>query len=100
MVIDLIMTTYQRSSGPSCSPKGDLLGFMMGKMTHFGFPCQFLFHRMLHTYLPLWAGTMGPLVACLQSVFSPIPIPQIKKSLWSLNGVYTLCSNIVCVYCM
>jgi hypothetical protein len=68
------MTTYNRSSGPISIPEGGLMGFMVRKMAHFGFPCQFLFPQMLHTYLTLGAGTMGPLVACVQSVLSPNPI--------------------------
>jgi hypothetical protein len=40
---------------------------------HFGFPCQFSFHQMLHTNLPSGAGTIGQLVADLPSGLSLNP---------------------------
>jgi hypothetical protein len=58
------------------------VGFVVDKVAlgqvsseYFGFPCQFSFHRMLHTYLSSWAGTIGQLVADVPSGLSLTP-PQ------------------------
>jgi hypothetical protein len=52
----------------------------MGKIfsEHFGFPCQFSFQRLLHTYhLSPGAGTISQLVADVPSGLSRTP-PKIK----------------------
>jgi hypothetical protein len=46
------------------------LGFVVDRVAlgqvfseYFGFPCQFLFHQILHTHLSFGVGTIGQLVA-------------------------------------
>jgi hypothetical protein len=49
---------------------------------YFDFPCQFSFHRLLHTHLLLsGAGTKGQLVADVPSGFSLTPSQETKKIL-------------------
>jgi hypothetical protein len=49
---------------------------------YFGFPCQFLFHQLLHIYhhLSSGAGTIGQLMADEPSGLSLIPPQETKKS--------------------
>jgi hypothetical protein len=47
---------------------------------YFGFPCQFSFHKLLHTHhLSSGAGTICQLVADVPSGFSLTPVQEIKK---------------------
>jgi hypothetical protein len=47
---------------------------------YFGFPCQFPFHRLLHTHhLSSAAGTIGQMVADVQSGLSLTPPQETKK---------------------
>jgi hypothetical protein len=47
---------------------------------YFGFPCQFLFHRVLHTYdVSFRAGTIDQLVADVPSGLSLTPHQDNKK---------------------
>jgi hypothetical protein len=56
---------------PRFESRSGYVGFVVGKEAlgqvfseHFGFPCQFSFHQLLHTHhLSSEAGTMGQLVA-------------------------------------
>jgi hypothetical protein len=48
---------------------------------YFGFPCQFLFHRLLHTHLSSGDGTIGQLVADVPSGLSLTPPHEIKKKI-------------------
>jgi hypothetical protein len=65
-------------------PRSRLVTFLMDKVSlgqvfseHFGFLCQFSFHRLLHTHLSSGAGTIGQLVADVPSGLSlPHPPPQ------------------------
>jgi hypothetical protein len=65
------------------------VGFVVNKVVlrqvfseYFGFPCQFSFHRLLHTHhhLSSGAGTIGQLVADVPSGFNPT-LPQETKNL-------------------
>jgi hypothetical protein len=53
----------------------------MDKVDYFGFPCQFSFHRPLHTHhhLSSGTGTIGRLVADVASGLSLTPAQEIKK---------------------
>jgi hypothetical protein len=58
------------------------VGFVVDKVAlgqvfseYFGFPCQFSFYQLLHTYLLSGAGTIGPLVAGVPDWLTP---PQNK----------------------
>jgi hypothetical protein len=48
---------------------------------YFGFPCQFLFHQMLHTHPPSGAGTVGQLVANARRGLSLTPPQESKKKI-------------------
>jgi hypothetical protein len=49
---------------------------------YFGFPCQFSFHRLLHTHhLSFGAGTIGQLVADVPSGLTVSPHPKKLKKL-------------------
>jgi hypothetical protein len=52
---------------------------------YFGFPCQFTFHRLLHTHhhLSSGAGTIGHLVADVPSGLSLTPPQETKKKNYS-----------------
>jgi hypothetical protein len=59
---------------PKFNPRSGHVGFVvdivaLGQVLseYFGFPCQFSFHKMLHTYLSSGAGTIGKLVADIPS---------------------------------
>jgi hypothetical protein len=63
-------------------PRSRRVGFMVDKVAlgqvfseYFGVPCQFLFHRLLHTdHVSSGAGTIGQLVADVPSGLShPTP---------------------------
>jgi hypothetical protein len=45
---------------------------------YFGFPCQFSFHRLLHTLLSSGAGTIGQILADVPTGLTP---PREKKLL-------------------
>jgi hypothetical protein len=48
---------------------------------YFGFPCKFLFHRLLHTHdLSSGADTIDQLVADIPSGLSLTPPQEIKKT--------------------
>jgi hypothetical protein len=62
------------------------VGFVVGKVAlgqvfseYFGLPCQFSFHRLLHTHLSSGAGTIGQLVADIPSGLSLTPPQETKK---------------------
>jgi hypothetical protein len=66
------------------------MGFVVDKVAlwqvfceYFGFPCQFTFHRLLHTHLSSGAGTTGQIVADVPSgLISPHP-----KNLTKLRAI-------------
>jgi hypothetical protein len=68
---------------PAFGPRSGHVGFVVDKVVlgqvfaeYFGFPCQFSFHRLLHTHhLPSGAGTIGQTVAAVVSGLSLTP-PQ------------------------
>jgi hypothetical protein len=73
---------------PGCKPRSGLVGFVVGKVAlgqvfseYFGFPCQFLFHRLLHIHrhLSSGAGTMGEFVTDVPSGLSLTPPQETKK---------------------
>jgi hypothetical protein len=74
-------TPAVRPRWPGFEPRSDNVGFVVNKMAlrqvssmHFGFPCQFSFHRLLHTHhLSSGAGTIGQLVADVPSGLSLTP---------------------------
>jgi hypothetical protein len=48
---------------------------------YFGFPCQFSFHRLLHTHhLSFGAGTIGQVVADVPIGLSLTPLKETKKN--------------------
>jgi hypothetical protein len=60
------------SRQPGFEPTSGNVGYMVEKVVlgkffseYFGFPCQFSFHRLLHThhYISSGAGTIGQLIA-------------------------------------
>jgi hypothetical protein len=56
---------HARSCAICCGQSGTEVGFFS---KYFGFPCQFLFHRLLHTHqLSSGAGTIGQIVADVPS---------------------------------
>jgi hypothetical protein len=64
------------------------VGFVVDKVAmgqvfseYFSFPCQFSFHRLLHSHhhLSSGAGTIGQLVADIPSGLSLTPTPRNKK---------------------
>jgi hypothetical protein len=70
-------------------PRSGHVGFVVDKVAlghffseYFGFPCQFSFHRLLHTHhLSSGAGTVGQLVAAMPSGLSLTPPPRnLKKT--------------------
>jgi hypothetical protein len=71
------------------------VGFVVDKVAvgqffseYFGFPCQFYFHRVLHTYhLSSGAGTAGQLVVDVPSGLSLIPPEETKKSTLIITNV-------------
>jgi hypothetical protein len=64
------------------------MGFVVDKVAvgHFGLPCQFSFHRLLHTHVPCGAGKIGQIVADVTSEFSLTPPHKIKKNDMVSNG--------------
>jgi hypothetical protein len=68
---------------PGFEPRSGPVGFVVNKVAleqvfseYFGFPCQFSFHRLLHTYhLSSGAGIIGQTVADVPSGLSLTP-PQ------------------------
>jgi hypothetical protein len=52
---------------------------------YFGYLCQFLFHRLLHTHhhhhLSSGAGTIGQLVVFVQNELSLTPLQENKRNL-------------------
>jgi hypothetical protein len=69
-------------------PKSDHVGFVVDKVAlgqiiseYFDFPCQFLFHRLLHIlhHLSSGAGTVGQLVADVPSGLSLTPLQETKN---------------------
>jgi hypothetical protein len=72
---------------PRSDPRSDHVGFVVDKMAlgqvffeYFRFPCQFLFHWVLHTHYDLLsgAGTIGQLVAAVPSGLSLTSHHEIK----------------------
>jgi hypothetical protein len=73
---------------PGFHPRSGHVGFVVDKVAlgqdlskYFGFPCQFSFHRLLHTHhhLSSGAGTIGQLVADLPSGLSLTPPQETEK---------------------
>jgi hypothetical protein len=55
----------------------------------FGFPCQFSFHQLLHTYPPSGTGTTGQLVADVPSGLSLTPAQETKiKKFLEITELY------------
>jgi hypothetical protein len=78
----------QAVSRPGSSPGQVMLDFCLTKWNcgqvfseYFGFPCQFSFHRLLHTYhdLSSEAGAICQLVAEVPSELSLTPHKKLKK---------------------
>jgi hypothetical protein len=72
---------------PGFDPSFGNVGFVVDEVAlgqvfseYFGFPCQFSFHRMLHTHLSPGAGTIGQIAADVPSWLSLTPLQEIKKS--------------------
>jgi hypothetical protein len=59
---------------------------------YFGFPCEFSFHRLLHTHhdLSSGAGTIGQLVADVPSGLSLTPPQETNKETEPVMGVCAL----------
>jgi hypothetical protein len=69
---------------PRFYPRFGHMGFVVDEVAlseYFRFPCQFSFHRMLHTHLSSGAGTIGQLVTDEPSVLSLTPPYELKKKL-------------------
>jgi hypothetical protein len=67
------------------------VGFLVDKVAlgqvfsvYFGFPCQFSFHRLLHTHhhLPSGAGTIGQTVTAVPSGLRLTPPPETSEKLY------------------
>jgi hypothetical protein len=71
---------------------------------YFGFPCQFSFHRLLHTpHLSSGAGTMGQLVADVPNGLSLTPPEETKlgeeSGSLSIPTIYSFtCNSSIYVY--
>jgi hypothetical protein len=69
-----------RAQVRSCGVCGGQSGTWACFLEYFGFPCQLLFHRLLHIHhLSSGAGTIGQLVADVPSGLSPTPPQETKK---------------------
>jgi hypothetical protein len=75
---------------PGFDPRSGLVGFVVDKVAlrqvfseYFGFPCQFSFHRMLHTHhhLSSRAGTISQTVTDVLSGLYVAPTQESKKKL-------------------
>jgi hypothetical protein len=74
----------------------DHVGFVEDKVAlgqisseYFGFPCQFSFHRMLHSHhLSSGAGTVGQIAADVPSGLGLTPPQDIKKTLLSFLSAF------------
>jgi hypothetical protein len=72
---------------PRFDPRSGHVGFVVDKVAlgqvfseYFCFPCQFSFHRLLHTHhLSTGAGTIGQMVADVPSGLSLTPPQETKK---------------------
>jgi hypothetical protein len=72
---------------PEFDTRSSHVGFVVEKTVlrqvsfeYFGFPCQFLFHQMLHTHhLPSEAGTVGQLMIVVTSGLSLTPPHETEK---------------------
>jgi hypothetical protein len=72
---------------PAFEPRSGHVGFVVEKVAlgqvlseYFGFPCQFSFHRLLHTHhLSSGAGTIGQLMADVPSGLRLTPPQETKK---------------------
>jgi hypothetical protein len=77
---------------PGSEPRFGHVGFLVDRgalgqvfSKHFGFLCQFLFHRLLRTHrLSPGAGTVGQIVADVPSGLSLAPPQEIKETLMVL----------------
>jgi hypothetical protein len=74
------------------------VGFVVDKVTlgqvlseYFDFPCQFSFHRLLHTHLSSEAGTVGQIVGNVPSGLSLTSPQQTKRKLPYLQQRLGLC---------
>jgi hypothetical protein len=77
----LVVGFSPRRSG--FEPKAGLAGFVVDKVAlgqvfleYFSFPCQFSFHRLLHTHHLSGVGTIGQLVADIPSGLKSHPTPR------------------------
>jgi hypothetical protein len=75
-------------AGAEFEPTSGCVEFVMDKVVlgqvfseYFGFPCQFLFRRLLHTHHLSGAGTVGQLVADVPSGLSLTHPKKLKKIL-------------------
>jgi hypothetical protein len=75
-------------------PRSGHVGFMVDKVAlvqvfseYFGFPCQFSFHRLLHTHHHLSSGacTIGQIVADVPSGLDLTPPPPQEIKIIELN---------------
>jgi hypothetical protein len=57
----------------------DNVALMQVSGEHFGFPCQFSFHRLLHTHLPSGTGTVGQILADVPIGLSLTPLQENKR---------------------
>jgi hypothetical protein len=66
---------------------------------YFGFPCKFVFHRLLHTHDPSFgAGTVGQAVADVPSGLSLTPpqgtkLKKTEECLWRMVEVFTMATK-------
>jgi hypothetical protein len=72
---------------PGFDPSSGHVGLVVDKVAlgqvfseYFGFPCQFSFHRLLHTHLASGAGTVGQIVDNVPSGLSLTPPQETKKT--------------------
>jgi hypothetical protein len=64
---------------------------------HYGFPCQFSFHQMVHTHLSSGAGTIGHLVVDhIPSGLSLTPPHEIKRKIYVSVCMCMYCSGSLC----
>jgi hypothetical protein len=92
------MSWYRR---PGFEPRSGRVGFVVGRVAlgqvfskYFGFPCQFLFRRLLHTHhLSSGTGTIGQLVADVPSGRSLTPPHETKLNIVTFNFLESRANN-------
>jgi hypothetical protein len=91
---------------PGFEPRSGHEGFVVDKVAlgqvffeYFSFPCQFSYHRLLHThYLSSGAGTIGQLVADVPSGLSLTQLQDAKNATLS-RGFSAPCSQMGAFMC-